>query len=123
MDAYGQADRINGRVQLGCQSAARVADGGSLSPLLSRGRVAGDRLRTERRRIDVHAAFGLQNVHVHEAYDQRDRRDDLELKQGFGAYHSHLAKIAHPGDADHHRSEDDGRQRNANEHDEAIAEV
>ncbi len=32
MDAYGQADRINGRVQLGCQSAARAADGGSLSP-------------------------------------------------------------------------------------------
>ena len=32
MNADGQADRINGRVQLGCQPAARTANRGSLSP-------------------------------------------------------------------------------------------
>ena len=76
----------------------------------------------ERGGVDVHALAGLEQVDGDEAEQQREGGDDLEVEQGLGADTAYLFNVAHAGDTDDDGGEDDGRQRHADQFDEAVAE-
>ena len=84
--------------------------------------VLSDGATVERRGIDVHPASRLHDVHDHEAYDEREGGDDFEVNERQHAGPAHRPHVAHPGDARHHRAEDDGANDHAHELDEPVAE-
>ena len=54
--------------------------------------------------------------------NQREGRDHLEINQRPAANSADPAHVAHLGDADRHRGENDQRHDGADKHDEAVAE-
>ena len=61
-------------------------------------------------------------VHHHQAEDQREGRDDLEINQRPDADAPEFFEVAHRGDAMHHRAENDWRDDQFHQLDEAVAE-
>ena len=71
--------------------------------------------------VDVHAGAGTEQVDGDKAEQQRERRDDLEIDEGLDADAADLLQVAHARDADDDATEDDGRERHANEANESVA--
>jgi hypothetical protein len=86
------------------------------------GGVLGDGVGIERRRIRIHAHTRLHDIHDHQPDEERDRGDHLEVKQRQAAGLADLLELRHPGNAGHHRAENDGGNEQAYELDEAVAE-
>ncbi|MNR17829.1 hypothetical protein D3C85_1345160 [compost metagenome] len=86
------------------------------------GHVLRDRLGIQRGRIDVEAHARLEHVRGHQADQQREGRDDLEIQQGDAAHPAHLLHVAHAGDAGHHGTEDDRADDHLDQLDEGVAQ-
>ncbi len=71
--------------------------------------VGDERLGVERRRIDVHAVAGPDDVGEREPDDERDRGHHLEVDQRLHTDAPHLLEVAGAGDAMHHHAEHDRR--------------
>ena len=67
-------------------------------------------------------APGCSRLPTHEADEQRDGRDHLEIDQRAEADDADAAHVAHLGDADDDGGEDDHRHDGADEGDEGVAE-
>jgi hypothetical protein len=89
---------------------------------LAGARVCRDLLGIERGRIDVHSGTWLDEVDDHQADDERDRADDLEIEERQAARLADLLHVLHAGDADHDGAEDDRRDDHLYQLDEAVAE-
>ena len=92
--------------QVGARSVVYARDGGGI----------------ELRRVRVDARAGLHDVHEHEADEERDRRDDLEVDERAQADAADLLHVAHLRDADDDRAEDDRRNHHPYQLDEGVAE-
>ncbi len=72
--------------------------------------------------IDVHSSSGLEDVDGDQTYYERDGGDDLEVDERLCADASYFADVSHAGDSGYDAGEDDGRERHADELDEAVSE-
>jgi hypothetical protein len=79
-------------------------------------------LGIERRRIDVHAVAGTEQIGQHQADDQRDRRHDLEIDQCLDADPADLFEVAGAGDAMHDHAEHDRRHDHRDQLQKGVAE-
>jgi hypothetical protein len=89
---------------------------------LARRHVAGDALGVQGGRVDVHAGARLQQVHQHQADEQGDGGEDLEVQQGQAAGLADLLHVLHAGDAQHHGAEDDRGDDHLDQLDEAVTQ-
>ena len=89
---------------------------------LARPGVGGEALGVERIRVNVHANAGLNDIHNHEANDQRNRTYHLEIQERHAAGFADFFHVLHAGNADDHRAENDRRDDHLDQLDEAIAE-
>jgi hypothetical protein len=71
--------------------------------------------------IDVHAGPGLQQVDRDQPEDKRCGGQHLEIDQRLERNAADLGHAGHPGNAVHHRAEDDGRDQHADRLDEGVA--
>ena len=81
-----------------------------------------ERLRVERRRIDVHAMAGAEYVGEQEANDQRDCGHHLEIDQRLDADPPNFLEVTGTGDAMHDHAEHDRCDDHRNQLQEGIAE-
>ena len=72
--------------------------------------------------VNVEAHAGLEPVHHHEADDERERGDDLEVEQRLDAHAPQLLHVLHGGDAVDDGAEDDGRNHHLDQLDEGVAQ-
>ena len=70
-------------------------------------RIIGDGLRIEGRDIHVEAAAGMDHIAHDQSDEQRDGRDDFEIKQRHAADPPDFLQVLHAGDSGDHRAEDD----------------
>jgi hypothetical protein len=89
--------------------------------LLGAGDVARNELGIERRRIDVEALAGLQDLADDQADSERQGRDRFEIEQRLDADAADLLEVAHRADAMHHGAEDHRRDHHLDQRDEAVA--
>ena len=82
--------------------------------------VGGDSAAVDMRGVDVHADARLHHVDHHEADDEGQRRDDLEVDQRAHTDAADLLHVTHLGDADHDGTEDDRREQHLDQLDEAV---
>jgi hypothetical protein len=59
--------------------------------------------------MKVHSNPGLDSINNDQAEDKSDRRDDLEVDEGFDPHPSDLLQVAVTGNADDKRCKDQGR--------------
>jgi hypothetical protein len=82
--------------------------------------VAGDRRRIDLAGVDVHAGAGLHHAGDHQADQQRQGRDDLEIEQCLGADPPDILDVVHLGDADNDGAEDDRPEQHLDQLDEPV---
>ncbi|MCY1395908.1 hypothetical protein D9M71_108640 [compost metagenome] len=81
--------------------------------------IPGDVHRAQGAHVD--AGAGLEEVGQQQADHDRHRGDDLEVEDGLQADAAELLGVAHAGDADHQRSDDDRDDDHLDHADEDIA--
>ncbi len=69
----------------------------------------------------MHAATGLHHVNHHQTNHQCDSRHDFKIQQRITAGFTDPFHIFHAGDANHHSTEDDGRNNHLNQLDKTGA--
>ena len=65
---------------------------------------------------------GVKEIDGDKAHHERDGGNDLKIDQRLYADAAHLFQVTHARDAQHDAEKNDGRQRHADEPDEAIAQ-
>ena len=90
--------------------------------LLGAGDEAGDSARVERRRIDIEAGAGPDQIADGQADGQSERGDGEEIAERLGADPAERLQIRHAGDAGDDGEEDDRRDDHLDELDEAEPE-
>ncbi len=89
---------------------------------LGLGEEFGGRVGIERLGVDVETGAGLQHLGHHQAQDQGERRDHLEIDQRLGADTAEGLQVSHVGDAGGHGAEDDRSDQRPDQGDEQVAQ-
>jgi hypothetical protein len=84
--------------------------------------VVGERLGIERRRVDIHAVAGAEQIGEQQADHQRHRGHHLEIDQRLDADPADLLEVAGAGNAMHDHAEHDRRHDHGNQLQKGVAE-